>query len=49
MDGSDTSEGHLMLKSGFVLGLAWVEGEDTILGKMEPLEQNGKNAFDTNQ
>lgn len=49
MDGPDISEGHLMLMPGFVYGLGWVEGEDTILGKRKPLEQNGKSAFDTNQ
>lgn len=49
MDACDPSEGHLMLKSAFVSGLGWVEGEDTILGKMEPLQQNGNCAFESNR
>lgn len=49
MGGSDASEGQLMLKSGLVSSLGWMDGEDTILGKKEPLEQNEKCAFDTNQ
>lgn len=38
-----------MLKSVLVSGMGWVEEEDTILGKKEPVEQNGKCTFDTNQ
>lgn len=49
MDGSDVSEGQLVLKSGLVSGLGRVEGENTILGKKKPLEQIGKRAFDTDQ
>lgn len=49
MEGSDISEGQLILKSSLMSGLGRVEGEDTILGKKELLEQNGKCAFDTNQ
>lgn len=49
MDGSDASEGQCMLKSVLVSGLGWMEGEDTILRKKEPVEQNGKCAFDTDQ
>lgn len=49
MEGSDIAEGQLILKSSLMSGLGRVEGEDTILGKKELLEQNGKCAFDTNQ
>lgn len=49
MDESDVSEGQLILMSSLMSGLGWAEGEDTILGKKELLEQNGKCEFDTNQ
>lgn len=46
---TEASEGQRVPKSALVSRLGWVEGEDTILGKKEPVEQNGKCAFDTDQ